>query len=70
MPTAALSVYLDEQEQHSYRAGKVIYNCLLADRFPGEQRPVKGNFENGWPADIQQRVLARWTSVYGYPAAR
>jgi UbiD family decarboxylase len=32
-PTAALSIYLDEQETSSYLAGKVIHNCLLADRF-------------------------------------
>jgi 4-hydroxy-3-polyprenylbenzoate decarboxylase len=65
MPTAALAVYLTEQEQHTYRAGKVIYNCLLADRFGPAERPVKGSFENGWPADIQERVLARW-QTYGY----
>ncbi|HZE37784.1 MAG TPA: UbiD family decarboxylase [Stackebrandtia sp.] len=64
-PTAALSVYLDEQEQHSYRAGKVIHNCLLAELHPEGQRPVKGSFANGWPAEIQQRVLNNWNS-YGY----
>ena len=67
-PTAALSVYLDEQEQHTYRAGKVIHNCLLADLFPPGKRPVKGSFENGWPEDVQQRVLATWQN-YGYPPA-
>lgn len=61
-------VYLDDAEKHSYRAGKVIYNCLLADRFPAAQRPVKGSLQNGWPA-IQQHVLERWTAVYGYAAA-
>lgn len=64
-PTAALSVYLDEQEMHSYRAGKVIHNCLLADRFTDSPRPVKGSFENGWPVDVQKRVLAGW-QAYGY----
>lgn len=59
-------VYLDEAEKHSYKAGKVIYNCLLADRFPVEQRPVKGSLQNGWPLAVQQRVLERWTAVYGY----
>ena len=64
-PTAALSVYLDEEEMHTYRAGKVVYNCLLADRFgPGEQ-PTKGSFATGWPAEIQQRVLANWHR-YGF----
>jgi hypothetical protein len=33
--------------------------------FPSGQRPVKGSFQNGWPAHIQQRVLARW-NAYGY----
>ncbi|MCP2336162.1 UbiD family decarboxylase [Actinomadura rupiterrae] len=65
-PTAALSVYLSEAEQHSYRAGKVVYNCLLADLFPEGDRPVKGSFENGWPDDVQRRVLAAWHE-YGYP---
>jgi UbiD family decarboxylase len=65
-PTAALSVYLSEEEMHSYRAGKVIYVCLLADRFGAKERPVKGSFENGWPVEIQQRVLARWSDSYGY----
>lgn len=62
-----LAIYLDEQEARSFRAGKVIHNCLLADRFPAGQRPVKGSLENGWPAGVRQRVLARWTS-YGFPA--
>ncbi len=64
-PHVQLSVYLSEAEQHSYRAGKVIYNCLLADLFPPDQRPVKGSYANGWPADIQQRVIANWHN-YGY----
>ncbi|MGQ5640530.1 MULTISPECIES: UbiD family decarboxylase [unclassified Streptomyces] len=66
-PTAALSVYLTDEEQHTYRAGKVVHNCLLADRFPKDQRPVKGSFTNGWPAHIRERILANWTTSYGYP---
>jgi 4-hydroxy-3-polyprenylbenzoate decarboxylase len=65
LPSDQLAIYLDEDEAHSYRAGKVIHNCLLADRFPPDKRPVKGTFANGWPADIQQRVLTNWTA-YGY----
>lgn len=55
----------DDIEAHSFLAGKVIHNCLLGDRFPAGQRPVKGTLANGWPAEIQQRVLARW-HAYGY----
>ncbi|MFC1403068.1 MULTISPECIES: UbiD family decarboxylase [Streptacidiphilus] len=66
--TVGLSVYLEAEEQHTYRAGKVIYGCLLADRFEGKPRPVKGSFENGWPAEVRERVLTSWQS-YGYPDA-
>lgn len=65
LPSDQLAVYLDENEAHSFRAGKVIHNCLLGDRFPAGQRPVKGTLANGWPAEIQQRVLTRW-HAYGY----
>jgi 4-hydroxy-3-polyprenylbenzoate decarboxylase len=65
LPSDQLAIYLDETEAHSFRAGKVIHNCLLGDRFPAGRRPVKGTLANGWPAEIQQRVLARW-HAYGY----
>ena len=60
-----LAVYLSIEEQHTFRAGKVIYNCLLADLYPEDQRPVKGSFENGWPPDVQKKVLTNWHS-YGF----
>lgn len=58
-------VYLDEAEAHSYKVGKVVYNCLLADRFPEGRQPVKGDFHHGWPTEVQDRVLRRWPE-YGY----
>lgn len=61
-----LAVYLSPEEQRSFLAGKVIYNCLLADLYPADRRPVKGSFENGWPREIRQKVLANWHE-YGYP---
>jgi 4-hydroxy-3-polyprenylbenzoate decarboxylase len=64
-PNAILYVYLDEVERDTYRGSKVIHNCLLADRFSESKRPVKGSFENGWPKEIQKRVLDNW-SRYGY----
>ena len=67
LPSDQLAIYLDEEETHSFRAGKVIHNCLLADRFPAGQRPVKGSLANGWPDDIRRRVLANW-NAYGFSA--
>jgi UbiD family decarboxylase len=60
-----LAVYLSAEESHTFSAGKVIYNCLLADLYPEGRRPVKGSFENGWPVDIQERVMENWQE-YGY----
>lgn len=65
LPSDQLAVYLDETEAHSFLAGKVIHNCLLGDRFPAGERPVKGTLANGWPAEIQQRVVNHW-HAYGY----
>lgn len=64
-PNAVLFVYLDESERETYKGTKVIHNCLLADRFPPGERPTKGSFENGWPEDIQRKVLDNW-NLYGY----
>ncbi|NUP36347.1 MAG: UbiD family decarboxylase [Streptomyces sp.] len=63
-----LAVYLSPEESRTFSAGKVIYNCLLADLYPEGQRPVKGSLENGWPADVRQRVLDNW-QAYGYQEA-
>jgi 4-hydroxy-3-polyprenylbenzoate decarboxylase len=64
-PFGDLAPYLDEDERHSFKAAKVVYNCLLADRFPTGERPVKGDLEHGWPDEIRERVVRRW-SEYGY----
>ncbi|MDH6142838.1 UbiD family decarboxylase [Kitasatospora sp. GP30] len=60
-----IPIYLDEHERLSYHATKVVYNCLLADRFPVGERPVASDFAHNWPTDLQQYVLDNWQS-YGY----
>jgi 4-hydroxy-3-polyprenylbenzoate decarboxylase len=60
-----LPVFLDPNEKFAFRVTKVIYNCLLADRYPVVERPLRSDLEHGWPAAIRDRVLAYW-SAYGY----
>jgi 4-hydroxy-3-polyprenylbenzoate decarboxylase len=60
-----LSVYLDGDERTSWRSTKVIYNCLLSDRYEKIDRPVKGSFDNAWPENIRRTVLNSWKK-YGY----
>lgn len=64
-PQNILPVYLDAHEQLSYHATKVVYNCLIADRFAPGQRPVASDFAHNWSPQLQQHVLDNWHS-YGY----
>jgi UbiD family decarboxylase len=61
----SLPVYLDPNVKFTYHAFKVIYNCLLADRYPKDERPIAADLVHGWPPEIQQRVLTNW-HAYGY----
>jgi 4-hydroxy-3-polyprenylbenzoate decarboxylase len=60
-----LPVFLDPEEKFSYHATKTIHNCLLADRFAADERPVAADLENGWPRDIVDRVKTNWRA-YGF----
>ncbi len=40
-------------------------DCLLADRFPADERPVASDFAHNWSAETQQHVLDNWQK-YGY----
>ncbi|MGW2251075.1 hypothetical protein ACWCXH_12835 [Kitasatospora sp. NPDC001660] len=68
-PQNIIPVYLDEHERLSYHATKVVYNCLLADRFPADQRPVASDFAHNWSPELQQQVLDNW-EAYGFKSAK
>jgi UbiD family decarboxylase len=61
-----LPVFLEPEEKVTYHTTKVVHNCLLADRFAPEDRPVAADLAHGWPPQMQQRVLEGWRSYYGY----
>jgi 4-hydroxy-3-polyprenylbenzoate decarboxylase len=60
-----LPVFLDPNEKFGFRVTKVIHNCLLADRYPVKERPLRSDLEHGWPQEVREEVLERWKS-YGY----
>ena len=60
-----LPLYLDEYEKLSYFASKVVYNCLLADRFPVGERPIAADFAHNWSPELQRHVVENWAE-YGY----
>lgn len=60
-----LPVFLDMDEKFSYHATKVVHNCLLADRFPSDARPIPADLRRGWPPEMVNHVLMNW-HAYGY----
>ena len=40
--------------------GKVVDNCLLPLEYEQEQNWVTCDFENGYPQEVKEKVLARW----------
>ncbi|MHB1568695.1 MAG: UbiD family decarboxylase [Solirubrobacteraceae bacterium] len=67
-PQNTLPVFLDPDEKFTFHAHKVVHNCLLADRFAPDERPVAADFAHGWPVDLRERVVSRWTE-YGFREA-
>ncbi|GIC90361.1 UbiD family decarboxylase [Aspergillus udagawae] len=41
--------------------GKVVANCLLPHEYNQEQKWVVCDFENGYPEEVKEKVLRRWT---------
>lgn len=62
-----LLVFLEDGEKAAFRGAKAVYLCLLNEHYTAQNRPHEVSFTEDWPAEIQQRVLGRW-SEYGYPA--
>ena len=65
-PTGALSVYLDDNEKRTMTSCKGVYDCLTRDEWTGGHQPSRTSFARGYPAEIRDRVLARWSSEFGY----
>ena len=65
-PTGALSVYLDDNEKRTMTSSKGVYDCLTRDEWTGGHQPSRTSFARGYPSEIRERVLARWSSDYGF----
>jgi 4-hydroxy-3-polyprenylbenzoate decarboxylase len=63
-----LPVFLPDADRRRFKTTKVIYNALMREDGDPESAPVRSTFDADWPREIQERVLARWSTDYGYPA--
>jgi UbiD family decarboxylase len=63
--TSPLVAFLESSEKLAGRTTKVVYNCLPPDEW-GERLPVRCSFAHNYSRELQQHVLANW-STYGFP---
>ena len=57
--------FLPQKERLTGDAAGVIFDCTWPKDWPPETIPVKATFENLWPRELQDKVLANWTA-YGF----
>jgi 4-hydroxy-3-polyprenylbenzoate decarboxylase len=60
-----LNPYASPEERKFGRAPKVIFDCLWPPEWPTSEVPIKVSFNNVYPKEIQEKVLAKWNQ-YGF----
>lgn len=59
-PGQPLFPFLNQQERVSWRGARVAFDATFPADWPKEDVPTIMDFENGWPGEVRQKVLARW----------
>ncbi len=57
--------YLSPEEVKYNQGVNVYYDCTFPRRWPKEHIAVRSSFKDIYPEEIQEKVLARWTT-YGF----
>lgn len=63
---AALSVYLAANEKRTFTAQKSVLNGLTRDEWTQGKKPSRTSFARGYPPQVQTKVLANWSTSYGF----
>jgi UbiD family decarboxylase len=63
--TSPLVAFLKSSEKTAGSTCKVVYNCLPPEDW-GDRLPVRTAFSHNYPKELQNKVIADWTS-YGFP---
>ncbi len=63
-PGQPLLPFVSQSERDHNRAARVAFDATFPPDWPADEVPAIMDFENGWPTEIRERVLARW-SEYG-----
>lgn len=59
-PALQLWPFLSQQEREQRDGSKVLFDATFPLTWPPEEIPTVIDLEHAWPADVRQRVLARW----------
>lgn len=59
-PGQPLFPFLDHHERENWRGARVAIDATFPPDWAPEDVPQVMDFENGWPQDVQQKVLTRW----------
>lgn len=60
-----LNPFASPEERLYGRAPKVIFDCIFPPEWPKAMVPIKVSFDNVYPKEIQEKVLANWKN-YGF----
>jgi len=63
--TSPLVAFLETSEKTAGSTCKVVYNCLPPEDW-GDRLPLRTAFAHNYPKELQEKVIANWTS-YGFP---
>ncbi|MDI6726357.1 MAG: phenylphosphate carboxylase subunit alpha [Smithellaceae bacterium] len=57
--------FASPEERRYGRCPKVIFDCIFPPEWPASMVPIKVSFDNVYPREVQEKVLANW-SRYGF----
>jgi hypothetical protein len=63
-----LNAFMRGNENAAMFTTKAVLNGLPRDDWAADQVPVRADFATLYPEELKRKVLAGWTTLYGFPA--
>jgi 3-polyprenyl-4-hydroxybenzoate decarboxylase len=62
-----LNAFMRGNEKAAMFTTKAVLNGLPRDDWAADQVPVRADFATLYPEELKRKVLAGWTTLYGFP---
>ncbi len=59
-PANPLFPFISMKEREAWKGARVAIDATFPPEWPADEIPTIMDFENGWPKETQEKVLARW----------